>query len=176
MLQVRLCQSGRRLAVESSDRLMLGIWLSCLLLTICAYAITSEPTVSMAESIRKDYERLTGTFQLASGVIDGKPVPEDIRKETKLVTDMNKFTVSAGGQAGTSGAGTFTIDPTKSPKTVDSLQATGPDKGKTLLGIYEIIDDNHKRACWAPVGRPRPTAFTSEPGSGHILQFWERIK
>jgi uncharacterized protein (TIGR03067 family) len=130
----------------------------------------------MEELIRKDYERLSGTFQLVSGVIDGKPVPEDIRKETKLVTDMNKFTVSAGGQAGTSGAGTFMIDPTKSPKTVDSLQTTGPDKGKTLLGIYEIIDDNHKRACWAPAGRPRPTAFTSEPGSAHILQVWERIK
>src|SRR5439155_12488432 len=65
---------------------------------------------------------------------------------------------------GASGAGTFKIDPTKSPKTADSLQTEGPDKGKTLLGIYEIIDDNHKRACWAPVGKPRPTAFTSEPG------------
>jgi uncharacterized protein (TIGR03067 family) len=71
---------------------------------------------------------------------------------------------------------TFTIDPTKSPKTADSLQTTGADKGKTLLGIYEIIDDNHKRACWAPVGKPRPTAFTSEPGSSRILQVWERIK
>jgi uncharacterized protein (TIGR03067 family) len=159
-----------------SARTLLLVLFSLLLSTICAHAVTPEPTVSMEELIKKDYERLTGTFQLVSGVIDGKPVPEDVRKQTKLVTEMNKFTVSAGGQAGTSGAGTFTIDPTKSPKTVDSLQATGPDNGKTLLGIYEIIDDNHKRACWAPVGQSRPTAFISEPGSGHILQVWERIK
>jgi uncharacterized protein (TIGR03067 family) len=159
-----------------SPRILLFALLSLLLPTVFVDAATPEPTDSMKELITRDYQRLTGTFQLVSGVIDGKPVAEDIRKETKLVTDMNKFTVSAGGQAGTSGAGTFTIDPTKSPKTVDSLQATGPDKGKTVLGIYEIIDDNHKRACWAPVGRPRPTAFTSEPGSGHILQVWERIK
>ena len=132
--------------------------------------------VSMEELIKKDYERLTGTFQLVSGVIDRKEVPEDVRRQTKLVTTTDKFTVSAGGQAGTSGAGTFKIDPTKSPKTADSLQTEGPDNGKTLLGIYEIIDDNHKRACWAPVGKPRPTAFTSEPGSGHILQVWERVK
>lgn len=132
--------------------------------------------VSMEELIKKDYERLTGTFQLVSGVIDGKEVPEDVRRQTKLVTTMDKFTVSAGGEAGTSGAGTFKIDPTKSPKTANSLQTEGPDKGKTLLGIYEIIDDNHKRACWAPVGKPRPTAFTSEPGTGHILQVWERVK
>jgi uncharacterized protein (TIGR03067 family) len=148
--------------------------LTLLLAVASIGAATSD--VSMEELIKKDYERLTGTFRLVSGVIDGKEVPEDVRKQTKLVTDMDKFTVSAGGEAGTSAAGTFTIDPTKSPKTADSLQATGADKGKTLLGIYEIIDDNHKRACWAPVGKPRPTAFTSEPGSGHILQIWERVK
>ena len=132
--------------------------------------------VSMEELIKKDYERLTGTFQLVSGVIDGKEIPEDVRRQTKLVTTMNKFTVSAGGQTGTSSAGTFKIDPTKSSKTADSLQTEGPDKGKTLLGIYEIIDDNHKRACWAPVGKPRPKTFTLEPGTGHILQVWERVK
>lgn len=148
--------------------------LGFLLTAVSVGAAVSD--VSMEELIKKDYERLTGTFQLVSGVIDGKEVPEDVRRQTKLVTTMDKFTVSAGGQAGTSGAGTFKIDPTKSPKTVDSLQAEGPDKGKTLLGIYEIIDDNHKRACWAPVGKPRPTAFTSEPGSGRILQVWERVK
>ncbi|MBA3385268.1 MAG: hypothetical protein H0T95_01360 [Chthoniobacterales bacterium] len=56
------------------------------------------------------------------------------------------------------------------------MQATGQDKGKTMFGIYEIVDDNQKRACWAPVGKTRPTAFTSEKGSGHILQVWERVK
>ena len=146
-----------------------------LLLTVASIGAAASDA-SMEELIKKDYERLTGTFQLVSGLIDGKAVPEDVRKETKLVTTMNKFTVSAGGQAGTSSAGTFKIDPTKSPKTADSLQTEGPDKGKTLLGIYEIIDDNHKRACWAPVGKPRPQAFTSEPGTGHILQVWERVK
>jgi uncharacterized protein (TIGR03067 family) len=126
------------------------------------------------ELIRQDYELLTGTFTLVSGVVDGKPVPEEVRKKTILVTDHDKFTVSTGDEAGTSSRGTFTIDPTKTPKTADSLQDDGPDKGKTVLGIYEIIDDNHKRACWAPVGQPRPTEFTSEPGSGRILQIWDR--
>jgi uncharacterized protein (TIGR03067 family) len=126
------------------------------------------------ELIKLDYDRLTGMFLLVSGVVDGQPVPEEVRRKTILVTDHNKFTVTTGDEAGTSARGTFTIDPTKTPKTADSLQEDGPDKGKTLFGIYEIIDDNHKRACWAPVGKPRPTAFVSEPGSGHILQLWER--
>jgi uncharacterized protein (TIGR03067 family) len=135
-----------------------------------------DPKMTKEDFIKQDYERLTGTFRLVSGTVDGKPVPEDARKNTVLVTDHDKFTVSTGDEAGTSGQGTFTIDPTKTPKTVDSLQGSGPDKGKTVLGIYEIIDENHKRACWAPVGQLRPTDFSSEPGSGRILQTWERSK
>ncbi len=134
----------------------------------------NQAGMSKEELIRQDYERLTGTFSLVSGVVDGKPVSEEVREKTILVTDHDKFTVTTGDEAGTSARGTFVIDPSQTPKTADSLQADGPDKGKTLLGIYEIIDDKHKRACWAPVGQPRPTAFSSAPGSGHILQLWER--
>jgi uncharacterized protein (TIGR03067 family) len=145
---------------------------------ISAGVLLAADNTDMAtnELIKQDYDRLTGTFLLVSGVVDGQPVPQEVRRKTILVTDHNKFTVTTGDEAGTSARGTFTIDPTKTPKTADSLQEDGPDKGKMLFGIYEIIDDNHKRACWAPVGQPRPTAFASEPGSGHILQLWERQK
>ena len=129
---------------------------------------------SMDQVIENDYQRLSGTWILTSGIVDGQAVPEEIRKKTKLITDRDKFSLSTGAQTGTSEEGTFTIDPTKIPKTVDSVQGSGPDKGKTFLGIYEIIDANHKRACWAPAGKPRPTGFVSRPGSGYILQVWER--
>ena len=147
-----------------------------LLVLTVTWATTTLLTAadSMDQLIEKDYERLSGTWILTSGVVDGRPVAEGVRNKTKLVTMRDKFTLSTGAQTGTSEDGTFTIDPTKSPKTVDSVQASGPDKGKTFLGIYEIIDDNHKRACWAPAGKPRPTDFTSTAGSGHILQVWER--
>src|SRR5947208_12933635 len=143
-----------------------------LLSTTALIAADNQSDMTKEELIRQDYERLTGTFSLVSGVVDGKPVSEEVRKKTILVTDHDKFTVTTGDEAGTSARGTFVIDPTQTPKTADSLQADGPDKGKTLFGIYEIIDDNHKRACWALPGHARPTAFSSEPGSSHILQVW----
>ncbi len=121
-----------------------------------------------------EHDQRSGPHEARHGLGKLRPLTT-LRRQTVLITDHDKFTVSDRGTAGTSGEGTFTIDPTKSPKTADSVQGTGPDKGKTLLGIYEIIDDNHKRACWAPVGKPRPTSFSSEPGSGHILQVWERV-
>jgi len=129
---------------------------------------------SIDQLVDTDYQRLSGTWVLSSGVVDGQPVPKEVRKKTRLITIRDKFTLSTGAQTGTSEDGTFTIDPTKSPKTVDSVQGSGLDKGKTFLGIYEIIDDTHKRACWAPAGKPRPTDFVSTPGSGYILQVWKR--
>jgi uncharacterized protein (TIGR03067 family) len=86
-------------------------------------------------------------------------------KKSILVTDHNKFTVSTGDEAGMSSRGTFTIDPTKTPKTGDSSQAEGPDKSKTLYEIYEIIDENHKRACWAPLGKTRRRHLVRSPGA-----------
>jgi uncharacterized protein (TIGR03067 family) len=127
-----------------------------------------------ADAIKKDYERLSGRWRLVSAIEDGKEVPADEVKKTELITKGDTFTILGDSKLGTSPSGTFKIDPSKTPKTVDSLQGKGPNKGETILGIYEIIDDNNKRACWAPPGKPRPTDFTSKPGSGHLLQVWKR--
>jgi len=44
-----------------------------------------------------------------------------------------------------------------------------------MLGIY-ALEENGYKVCFASVGKPRPTEFTSTPGSGYILQSWERKK
>ncbi len=44
---------------------------------------------------------------------------------------------------------------------------------EVMLGIYELEGDGY-RVCFAPVGKPRPSEFTSKSGSGNILQVWER--
>ena len=49
----------------------------------------------------------------------------------------------------------------------------GPAKGKPMLGIYQI-DDKVYKVCFALPGKPRPTEFSSTPGSGYILQSWQR--
>ena len=143
------------------------------LLTAIAVAL-GGPSDGKADLVKKDYARLSGTWRLASAIEDGKQVPRADLERTKLITDGNKFTIEGDIKLGTSASGTFKIDPTQTPKAVDSIQSTGPDAGKTILGIYEIIDDNHKRACWAAPGKPRPSEFTSPPGSGRLLQNWTR--
>jgi hypothetical protein len=54
------------------------------------------------------------------------------------------------------------------------MDSTSAEKEVTL-GIYELEPESYK-VCFAPAGTPRPTNFSSEPGSGQILQIWERQK
>ena len=89
------------------------------------------------------------------------------------ITKSSDFPTDAG--VGTAPQGRFTIDPTKTPKQVDSTALAGPHKGQVTYGIYEILDASNKRACWSMPGAPRPTDFTSTPGSGRTVQYWRLI-
>src|SRR5438445_13652216 len=102
------------------SRISKGVLL--LLSTTALIAADNQSDMTKEELIRQDYERLTGTFSLVSGVVDGKPVPEEVRKKTILVTDHNQVTVSTGDEARTSSGGTFMIDRTRTRKTVGPLQ------------------------------------------------------
>src|SRR5262245_43040918 len=102
---------------------------------VFAGLLASGVGLVMAADPSDEYARMAGTWVLGSGMRDGKAVPEDEVKQTRLVVTKNTFIVA--GSIGTSGAGTFKIDPTKKPKTIDSTATDGPDKGKTSLGIYE---------------------------------------
>lgn len=135
----------------------------------------SRNATAQSAAAERDYERLTGTWQLTRAVVNGKPVPANVLRDTILITDRNTFRFPKASGVGTHPAGTFTVDPNTKPKQVDSIAEGGPRAGQLTRGIYEILDANHKRACWGPTGGPRPTEFKSPPGSGRILQYWEKI-
>jgi uncharacterized protein (TIGR03067 family) len=126
-----------------------------------------------ADDTKKDAQLFEGTWLLVSGKQDGVDTPAKIVKKTKIVITGNKFTFPAASDIGTSQSGTIKIDASKRPKTMDSKATTGPDKGKTSLGIYELSGDRYK-VCFAPPGKKRPTNFSSKPGSGHNYQVWKR--
>ena len=71
--------------------------------------------------------------------------------------------------------GSSKIDPTKSPKEIDLTVTEGNSKGKVIPGIYEV-GENTRQVCIAEEGKARPTAFSSNPASGHILVVFERVK
>jgi uncharacterized protein (TIGR03067 family) len=145
-----------------------------LIVTACANREFGAPTGDSA-AVRRDYDLLTGTWQLTRGVVNGKAVPANVARNTVLITDHNTFRFPKASGIGTHPAGHFTINPDTTPKQVNSTAEGGSNAGQVTRGIYEIIDSTHKRACWGPPGGPRPTDFTSPPGSGRILQYWKKI-
>jgi uncharacterized protein (TIGR03067 family) len=140
----------------------------------CSTSGSSAPTTQSAAA-QRDYDRLSGTWQLTRGVVNGKSVPASVARNTILITDHNTFRFPKASGIGTHPAGTFTVNPDTKPKQVDSIAEGGPHAGQLTRGIYEILDATDKRACWGTPGGPRPTAFKSAPGSGWILQYWKKI-
>jgi uncharacterized protein (TIGR03067 family) len=138
----------------------------------CANNPFGESTTQPAAA--RDYQELSGTWQLIRAVVNGRSVPESQLRKTILITDGNTFRFPKASGLGTHPAGTFTVKGNTRPKQVDSIGPGGPHAGQVRRGIYEILGANQYRACWSPPGGPRPTEFASTPGSGRILQYWKK--
>ena len=142
---------------------------------IGASCVNNPPGSDPHSAAEKDYEALSGTWQLTRAVVNGRPVAASVLRKTILITDRNTFRFPKASGVGTHPAGRFTVNPNTRPRQVDSIAEGGPDAGQLTRGIYEILNANHKRACWGPPGAPRPTGFESPPGSHRILQYWKKI-
>ncbi|HKY17808.1 MAG TPA: TIGR03067 domain-containing protein [Rhizomicrobium sp.] len=59
--------------------------------------------------------------------------------------------------------GTFALDASCTPKTIDWTDSIGIDAGKTLAAIYELEGD-HFLFIAADAGAPRPVTFQTLPG------------
>jgi uncharacterized protein (TIGR03067 family) len=121
----------------------------------------------------KDLEKMQGDWAADSLVRGGFPLPaDDARAYFRTVKD-DQYTVSRYSKV--VGKGTFKIDATKKPKTIDSQPADPTGKIKPVLGIYEL-DGDKLTICNAEPGKERPTEFTSKEGSGNSLTVWLREK
>lgn len=120
----------------------------------------------------KELKKLEGTWVLVSGEQGGKDLPEEVIKGAKLVIKGNKHIVQMGEEKI---IGTHELDPTTKPKSIDATKTEGPEKGKKILGIYEIKGDTFK-VCFGEPGKDRPKEFTGKAGSDCFVHLWKRVK
>jgi uncharacterized protein (TIGR03067 family) len=127
------------------------------------------------DAVKKDLKALTGTWAVVAAERDGNKFTEEQTKGVLLTIDgTGKASVKRGDQVVFEG--TFTLDPTKKPKTVDTTQTSdGENKGKVTPGIYEVEGDTLK-FCSAVPGKDRPGEFSAKSGSGHFLREYKRVK
>jgi uncharacterized protein (TIGR03067 family) len=123
-------------------------------------------------AIREELARFEGSWRFDSVEAEGKPVPIESFKGIRLVLKGDHFTMAIPEATH---EGSYAVDPTARPKTIDVTFTEGPEKGKTSYGIYELEGDTYK-VCIGLTGKPRPTEFASKPGSGHVLEVLKREK
>lgn len=104
-------------------------------------------------------------------VVDGVDIQAG--RATFLFVNEEAYTVTVNGKTYQTGTSTLVDD--SGPCQSDVTVTEGPDAGSTILQIFQV-DGDVLYACAARAGEARPTEFTSEPGRGHTLSVWIRVK
>lgn len=129
-----------------------------------AFAISNEPS--------KDLDLMQGTWNIQSAELSGNPFPPEVSKSIKLTIEGNNYTVVAGGN---SDKGTCKLNPDVTPKTLEITGVEGPNKGKTILAIYEVKEGELK-VCYDLSGKEFPKEFKSLNGTQLFLVSYTKEK
>jgi uncharacterized protein (TIGR03067 family) len=125
------------------------------------------------EAARKEHALFEGVWRFARVEVEGVRQPEAPFETNKIIIRGDGSYVVVQGQRITRGE--FKVDPTKSPKHFDVTITDGPTKGQTFSAIYELNGDTYQ-FCGSLRTKDRPSALSSKPGSGTMLQVLTREK
>ena len=148
------------------------------LLSPIVCAASSWATLGLSRLVPKgndtpnDANSMNGAWLPSAAQLAGEEFPDEVRKSIKLVIDDGKYMVTVGTNLD---RGTVKLDPSKTPKELDITGTEGPNKGKTILAIYEKSGDT-LRICYDLSGKARPAEFKSEKGTLQFLVTYERQK
>ena len=120
----------------------------------------------------KDGDGLDGTWLPETAELGGKAFPDELRKTIKLEVKGDKYTVTVGKGVD---KGTVKVNAKAKPKELDIVGTDGPNKGKTILAIYER-DGDTLRVCYDLSGKARPTEFKTKEGTALYLVTYKREK
>jgi uncharacterized protein (TIGR03067 family) len=120
----------------------------------------------LAGGTQKGKTPLEGTWQVTSLFKDGKEMQADEARKIKTIIHGNKYTIRSADEV--LETGTFKIDSQTKPTQVTFTLTSGPDKGKSFHGIFEI-KEHRLKALVVPSDQPRPTTFTASKGTRLML-------
>jgi uncharacterized protein (TIGR03067 family) len=117
-------------------------------------------------------DALNGDWALATGLKSGEKMSVEVRKSSYLLLKNGKYTAKVGDQLD---EGTYTVDESKTPATLTLVGTSGPNKGKTMLAIFEL-DKKKLKVCYDMTGKAFPSDFESNPDTHLFLAIYEREK
>jgi uncharacterized protein (TIGR03067 family) len=128
-----------------------------------------------SDDVAKELKALEGKWKAVEMEAGGQALPKNALPEFM-------FIVGPGGKATAKMAereeqATMSVNPNKSPKTIDNLHGSGAHKGKTQYGIYKLEGDKWTVCMTQPgvVASDRPKDFTTKDTSNVVFVF-ERVK
>jgi uncharacterized protein (TIGR03067 family) len=150
----------------SPKRLLLVV-----LLTLGGAAAADDPKEDPSKA---DLKAMQGDWACVSMTRDGATAADDDAQSLFRTVKDDQYSVFLFRKE--IGKGTFAIDASKKPRTIDSVPANGATAGKRLLGIYEWTDADTIKTCYASPDKERPTDFSCKQGSERTLTVWRREK
>jgi uncharacterized protein (TIGR03067 family) len=145
------------------------LWLVCVVILL---AFATSGRCDNSKGAKEDSKAIQGTWLPSSAELGGTEFPEAVVKSIRLVLKDGKYTVTVGNQVD---EGTSTQDASKKPKALDIVGTKGPNKGKTILAIYELKGDT-LRVCYDLSGKGRPGEFKTKPETQLFLVTYHREK
>jgi uncharacterized protein (TIGR03067 family) len=151
-------------------------------------AISPAALQNKGDAAKSDEEMLQGTWNYSVAEIDGRP---PIRKKLvvkakdgakppakkkgfpghSIAFQGNRFEIKFGDAL--TQAGTYKLDSSKKPRTIDLAVTDGEDKGAVQRGIYEL-KGHVFTVCFDPKGNKRPTELKAPMASGNVLTIMQR--
>lgn len=126
-----------------------------------------------SEQARKELEQMAGVWSVAAVERDGKALAANQTRDWKLTITGDKYVFQASPEAI---EGKYQLDPSQDPKAITATRTSGADKGKTLLGIYQLEGDELKICFNAPDKPERPKNMQAPEGSGLTAYLFKRQK
>ena len=130
--------------------------------------------IAADEPKKDDSETFKGNWSIRSITIDGRAAPEDLVKNFRCQFDEKTYNDKVAGEVIEEGS--YTIDASRAPKTIDFDIKKGPKEGKRQLGIYKIDGDRITLVMTQAGSTARPKSFKTEPGDSLVEVVLERVK
>ena len=146
---------------------------------IAALLFATAPSAWADDAKKTDKEQLQGTWQTTKGIGNGNPLPEAMIAKVKLVFSDDKMTLYPPDGDGTqTKEHTYTLDVTKTPKTLDATQLKADDGQEVsrINAIYKLDGDTLMVCFPIRLNEDRPTKFEAPADSGFALLTLKRVK
>ena len=122
-------------------------------------------------ALAQDAGSIQGAWTVVSAERDAKATTEVAGHRLRFSGDT--FAIQHEGHS--LFRGTYTVDTSKKPASIDFLHGDGNLKGKSWKGIYRFDGETLQICDNAPdMSKPRPTQFSAKTGSGYICIVFKR--